>query len=255
MLAVQRSFDRAAASYRQAATVQAEAAAKLAAMLDMERCRTVLEIGSGDGLFTEHLTERVKIETLLTLDIARAPLLRLPAHLTACKIQADAEALPIRRGSIDLLVSSSSLQWLSQPEQSIPRLLSCLRPGGTFLFALFCRGTFAEMAQLNLRCGFGRVYPLPCEQQLLQLLQRTTRQAVDMQAETVIRSYPDVMTLLRTQQATGAGYSGQGRPGGRAALQAFIRSYELEFANQDGTIPASYRLAYFKGSISSAIIP
>ncbi|WP_029914625.1 methyltransferase domain-containing protein [Pelobacter seleniigenes] len=253
MLAVQRSFDRAAASYRQAATVQAEAAAKLAALLDMKHCRTVLEIGSGDGLFTEKLVDRVKIETLLTLDIARAPLLRLPAHLAPHRIQADAEALPIRPGSIDLLVSSSSLQWLSQPEQSIPRLLSCLRPGGTFLFALFCRGTFAEMAQLNQSSGFGRVYPLPGEQQFLQLLQRTTRQTVTMQAETVIRSYPDVMTLLHTQQATGAGYSGHGRAGGRAALQAFIRSYEQEFANQDGTIPASYRLAYFKGSMSSVI--
>jgi len=246
MLQVRRSFNRAAASYRQAAEVQSRVAARLTEMLNVRICDKALEVGCGDGLFTEQLVRKVNIHNLLVLDIALASLQRMQPHLAKLRILADGQALPIRPGSMDLLVSSSALQWFTQPERSIPELLKCLRTEGSFFFSVFCHGTFAEMEQVNQRTGFGKVYPLPSEHDLLRIIQQTTGAKVEMQVETITQTYPNVMQFLRSQQLTGAGYSGAGKTCGRKALERFIRVYEDQFSVA-GRISVSYRIAYFRG--------
>ncbi len=246
MLPVRRSFNRAAASYRQAAEVQAQVADRLAQMVDISICDKALEVGCGDGLFTERLSKSISIRSLIALDIANAPLRKLQPHVANLRIQADGEKLPIKPGSIDLLVSSSTLQWFQQPERSIPELLSCLRPEGSFFFSVFCQGTFAEMKQANQQCGFGEVYPLPAEQDLLEIIQKATKSKVTMETETITQTFPDVMQFLRSQQATGAGYSGTSKFCGKQALDKFIQVYEDEFGI-NGVIPVSYRIAYIRG--------
>ena len=250
MLPVRRSFNRAAASYRQAATAQAQVAERLAAMIDISICDKALEIGCGDGLFTERLGKEINIRSLIALDIANAPLRQLQPHVAQLHIQADGEKLPIRPGSIDLLVSSSTLQWFQQPEKSIPELLSCLRPDGSFFFSVFCRGTFAEMKQANQHCGFGEVYPLPNENKLFEIIQQSTCTKVTMETETITQTFSSVMQFLRSQQATGAGYSGNSKFCGKQALNQFIQTYAEKF-EVNGEIPASYRIAYLHGRYNS----
>ena len=247
MLAVQRSFDRAAESYRQAAGVQEEIANNLAEMIDLDHCQTALEVGCGDGLFTEKLVERVAIDTLVSLDLAHNFLRRLPATTGALPVQADAEQLPIKANSIDLLTSSSCLQWFTQPERSLPALLNCLRPGGSFYFSVFCRGTFCEMEQISGSSGFGQVKKLPEAEDLLDILNRTSATNVTMKTEKLRRYYPDVMTFLRNQKETGAGQTETKKVAGKNSLQRFIKAYEDHFLTGDG-IRVSYNLAYFHGT-------
>jgi malonyl-CoA O-methyltransferase len=249
MLAVQRSFDRAADSYRQAAGVQAEIATKLAAMISVDSCDTALEIGCGDGLFTEKLVDRVAINSLITLDLAHNLLARLPGHIRTLPVQANGEQLPIRSGSVDLLTSSSCLQWFNNPHKSLPELLTCLKDSGSFYFSVFCHGTFAEMSQINQQCGFGQVRFLPKEQQIQRILEDACGGQVQMQSETIIRTYPDVMTFLKRQKDTGAGHTENKKFTGRRALQKFIKAYEKQFATENG-IKVSYRIAYYQGIYS-----
>ncbi len=246
MLPVRRSFNRAAGRYRQAATVQAQVADRLAAMVDISICDKALEVGCGDGLFTECLSDNISIRSLIALDIANAPLRQLAPKVAQLCIQADGEKLPIKPGTIDLLVSSSTLQWFQKPEKSIPQLLSCLRPDGTFFFSVFCHGTFAEMKQVNQQCGFGEVYPLPDEQELLRIIQQATSASVTMETETITRTFSTVIQFLRSQQATGAGYTGNSKFHGKHALERFIQTYKDEFG-ANGEIPVSYRIAYLHG--------
>ncbi len=250
MSAVQRSFDRAAASYRQAADVQAEIAEKLAAMISLDHCEAGLEIGCGDGLFTEKLVARVAIKRLLSLDLAHNLLVRLPEHLSTFPIQANAEQLPIKAGSIDLLTSSSCLQWFTNPQTSLPGLLRCLKDRGSFYFSVFCQGTFQEMEQINQQCGFGQVKSLPQDSAFLDILQSATKGQVFMKTETITRFYPDVMTFLKTQKGTGAGHTENKKFTGRRALQKFIAAYEEQFGTPDG-VKVSYQIAYYHGHYSA----
>ncbi len=246
MLAVQRSFDRAAESYRQAAGVQSEIAEKLAAMITLKRYETGLEIGCGDGLFTEKLLDRVDIKRLLSLDLCHNLLVRLPSHVRTFPVQADGEQLPIKTGSMDLLTSSSCLQWFKHPQVSLPGLLTCLKDGGAFYFSVFCQGTFVEMEQIHQQCGFGQVKSLPQAQHYLNILQKATREQVKMKTETITRYYPDVMTFLKTQKDTGAGHTENKKFTGRKALQKFIASYEEQFGTPEG-IRVSYEISYYQG--------
>ncbi len=249
MTAIKSHFERAALSYRQAATVQNLVATKLVQMITPGHYPLTLEIGCGDGLFSEKLLERVVTDQLIALDIAYSPLQKLQPHIADLRIQADAEALPLRNQSIDLLVSSSSLQWFRNPRHSLPQLIDCLRPGGQFYFSIFCHGTFTEMAEVNQSCNFGHTYPLPKEVQILSILKQDKRIQVAMQSETLTLNFPDVISFLQTQKATGATFSGAKSFCGRRQLQRFIETYQSRFATSSG-IPVSYRIAYFQGRIS-----
>jgi SAM-dependent methyltransferase len=50
-----------------------------------------------------------------------------------CAVQADAEALPFRSGSLDLIVSMSVVEHLPDPEKSFAEFARVLRPDGTLI--------------------------------------------------------------------------------------------------------------------------
>ncbi len=254
MTAIKSHFERAVFSYRQAATIQNTVAERLVQMIAPAHYPLTLEIGCGDGLFSEKLRDQVVTDQLIALDIAYSPLQNLQPHIADLRIQADAEALPLRNQSVDLLVSSSSLQWFRNPQHSLPQLLDCLRPGGQFYFSLFCRGTFTEMTEVCQSCDFGHTYPLPGEKDILSILSRDKRFTVSMQAETLSLHFPDVISFLQMQKATGATFSGAKSFSGRRQLQRFIETYQSRYATEKG-IPVSYRIAYFEGQFNNASQP
>ena len=53
--------------------------------------------------------------------------------------------LPFADGIFDLVVSTSTFQWLAALEKAFSEAKRVLTPGGTFLFALFGEGTLHEL--------------------------------------------------------------------------------------------------------------
>jgi malonyl-CoA O-methyltransferase len=243
---VRRHFEAAAHEYDKAAIVQRRIARDLARNLAQPRSfppaapdtvnHTVLEIGAGVGTLVREVLPVLDCRTYIAADIARTMLARLMAQKMApvLPLVADGEHLPLVPGSVDLLLSSSTMQWYQNPERSIPANLALLRPGGHFAITLFVHGTLGELADASQRTGFGSVHPLARAERILEIFSTCSGIEYSHSLRRDRVEHPDAMSMLRALRRTGAGYSANKRGVSPRRLRAFCREYETRFACAEG---------------------
>lgn len=145
-------FVASASFYDQYALVQKEVAKRLAQLISPQlRADRVLEIGCGTGVFTESLTQRLAVKNLYLNDLA-SHLCDCAAKRAAaqhvCKLVGDGESIELP-GNLDLIVSSSSLQWFEDLESYFPHLHSKLNATGQLALAFYGTGTMHELASIS----------------------------------------------------------------------------------------------------------
>ena len=146
-------FERAADTYDASAVLQKEIAKRLTERLDYIKHspKTVLDVGSGTGFITQDLLKRYPKSSIFALDLAYS--MARKSHqlggwfrkpLAVC---ADAEQLPLKPDSIELLISSLMLQWSNDLKQTFTGFHSVLAPNGLLLFSTFGPETLREMRE------------------------------------------------------------------------------------------------------------
>ena len=236
---IRRRFVRALATYETEARVQAEVAARLLSLLAETlpdfAPRTALEIGCAGGLLTELLVARLPALTSITAnDLApeygvvlaergrdwRPKLVFLPG---------DIEGLPLA-GHFDLIISSSTLQWVHDLPGLAAKLARHLRPGGALAVALYGPDNFRELRELT---GIGLDYPSLAE---LEAALSPHFRALICREERHTRHFPDALAVLRHLRATGVNAlsadTGEGWTRGR--LARFGAEYEARFGGMEG---------------------
>ncbi len=251
---VRRYFDAAAPEYENAALVQQQIARDLTCELASVwskagggframACHTALEIGAGVGTLAREMLPRLQCRFYLAVDVARAMLLRQRANCidqALVPVVADGEAIPFPPQSVDLLLSSSTMQWYQNPERSIPANLDLLKPGGRFALSLFVDGTLSELAKTSQKTGFGSVYPLASTEQILNIVNAypgitfSASQRVDRLVQA------NALSLLHSLRRTGARYSANKRAAAPRRLAAFCQEYDQQYTCYGG-VYASYK--------------
>jgi malonyl-CoA O-methyltransferase len=147
--AIGRSFGARASSYEEHADLQRAVAARLAQLLPPHPCPRVLELGCGTGLFSRHLAQAYPDGELVFTDIA-------PSMIEQCRRNLDTlghgrlsfavmdAGRPRQGGEFDLIATSMTLHWLSDPIAALGRLIPLLRPGGSLIYAGVGPGSFGE---------------------------------------------------------------------------------------------------------------
>ncbi|MCD8569803.1 MAG: methyltransferase domain-containing protein [Geovibrio sp.] len=242
---IKRFFDKAADCYDSSADIQKIAAARLCSLIEADAPHTVVEIGTGSGIFTGMFISRCRPQRFIGLDIAYS-MAKASSSFPGLFIQADGERLPLKNGCADILVSSSVLQWFQRPEISVPAALDTLRAGGRFCFSVFCDGTFAEMAVLNRITGFGSVYPLKTAAFYDSILSEIPGISHQIEIHDYVLKFPDVKEFLKKQKATGARFTGRTTAAGKDSYRRFCELYQSFFGDGE-TIPVTYRIAYITG--------
>jgi SAM-dependent methyltransferase len=107
---------------------RAKAAAEALERLLPDGPATVLDVGCGTGIVTRHLARPGR----RVFGVDRAPgMLALAAERSPGTVAVgDATRLPIRTGSVDVVVSVWLLHLLADPLPVLAEALRCLRPGG-----------------------------------------------------------------------------------------------------------------------------
>ncbi len=242
---IRQCFGKAAASYSDAASVQREVAARCALMCPAGNYRRVLDIGSGVGFLHGELENRIGFAEYTSLDLVRPMLLEQRKVSSASLLVADGENLPFAENSFDLLVSSSAMQWFSDPRKSIPACFSVLKPGGCFAIAVFSRGTLCELADVSARTGFGSVKDLKEDSFYREIFSAIEGLEVDF-ADAVHEVYfPSVKAFLKKHKMTGAVASSGNVSWGKRKYLRFVEEYEKLYRGEAG-IRATYKvfLAY-----------
>ncbi len=253
---VRSNFDRAADSYDNAAVLQREVADRLLERLDYVTLKpgTILDVGAGTGYIADGLRQRYKKARIIEMDLSVNMLLqglkKAPWYRKflskKCLLCGDAEQLPLANESVDLLISSLTIQWCNDLQQTFAEFRRVLKPGGLLMFTTFGPDTLKELRQSWASVDQqGHVSAFLDMHDIgdALLLARLSEPVMDVEHFTL--TYPQVRGLVRDLKDIGATNSLQQRARGltgKQAYQAMVKAYET--LRVDGQLPASYEVIY-----------
>ncbi|MCK5092141.1 MAG: methyltransferase domain-containing protein, partial [Gammaproteobacteria bacterium] len=158
----------------------------------------------------------------------------------------DAEILPLKENSCDLIFSNLTLQWCNDLNNTFKEFSRVLKPGGLLLFTSFgpdtlieLRSSWAAVDDFQHVSGFIDMHHVGDA-----LLNAGLADPV-MDTENFTLTYSDVYKLMRDLKAVGARNAVYGRNHsltGKQHLKAMIEEYEKYRC--DGVIPATYEVVY-----------
>jgi malonyl-CoA O-methyltransferase len=259
---VGRAFHRQAGEYDRHATVQKRVIDRLITLTDSHAPATpadILDIGCGTGQLLSQMGRRYPDSRRCGLDLAynmaRCTAERLGPG--AAVVNGDAEQLPFRDGVFDLLVSTSTVQWIEDLDAFFRECHRVLHPDGVLCIAFFGGRTMRELqecyreavGQRDGACGayLDRLHRFKEISAVQEALGRSAFASALLTSEIEMDHYHDVSDLLRSIKRIGAGSSAQaGRQGGlgwRNVLNETSRLYRERYGT-DGMIAVTYEVFY-----------
>ncbi|PKM06028.1 MAG: malonyl-[acyl-carrier protein] O-methyltransferase BioC, partial [Gammaproteobacteria bacterium HGW-Gammaproteobacteria-7] len=254
-LAQYRNSQRAAAGYGKARVLQAEVQDRLLdslSYLDDRKPAVALDVGCGPGHVADALAGRWPRARVLAIDWSPAMLAqagtgrwwrRRPNFDRVC---ADAGALPLAEGSVDLIVSNLCLHHIADLARVFEGFRRVLRPGGLLLFSVLGPHTLHELRDAFSQIGAeDPVHPFPSIQRLGDALMASGFRdpVLDRESLTVTyRAFADLLGDLRASSGANA-LAGRCRGlSGRNRLAAVGRAYEA--FRRDGVLPSTWEIIY-----------
>ena len=235
---IQKKFDRAARHYDTHAFVQEHINQQVIERLSLLKIapKIIVDLGAGTGLLTPALRTLYPSADILSIDFAHGMLqqLRKKNH-ASIPICALAEYLPIKGQSVDLLVSSSMLQWCVSPQQVFQACHQVLSDGGYFLFSSYGPDTLCE-----LRAAWQQVDTQVHVNQFIDMhylgdwLKQSGFKDIVMDRDLLRIRYASVQQVLADIKGIGANYVKNGRKGltTRSQLQKLYQAYPRNTANK-----------------------
>lgn len=245
---VSESFSRAAQYYDEHALLQREIAAQVAALCSGVP-HTIVDLGAGTGFLTSHLVERFPEAAVTAIDLSPGMVevgqKRCPRATWVC-----GDARVYTPGTaVDLVASSSSIQWMQPFPALFSHLLQILAPGGQLVFSAMVEGTLKRLRGVRVEVAPDKAPPLtlPTEQGLSEELTRAGFRLKSVIREVHPKSYPSVGALLSSLQLLGV--NGSNRDDGsrltRVEVERFVARYEELYAPQGGEVVEEFEVALF----------
>ncbi|OIW28030.1 S-adenosyl-L-methionine-dependent methyltransferase [Coniochaeta ligniaria NRRL 30616] len=177
----------------------------------------------------------------------------------------DQESMPFEAGSFDLVMSNLSMHWINDLPGVLAEINRVLKPDCPFIGAmiggdaLFELRTSLQLAEQERKGGISpHVSPLADVRDVGGLLQKAGFKMLTVDVDDITVDYPDTFALMHDLQAMGESNAVLGREMGalsRDVLLANDAIYRELHGNEDGSIPATFRIIYMIGWHESANQP
>lgn len=172
-------------------------------------------------------------------------------------VVADEEQLSYEAASFDAVLSSLSMHWINNLPLVLRRINDILKPDSPFIAAMFGGDTLFELrtslqlADLERRGGVSpHVSPLADVKDIGGLLQSAGFKMLTVDIDDIVVDFPDTFALMQDLQAMGESSAILGREMHglkRDVMLANEGIYRELHGNEDGSIPATFRIIYMIG--------
>lgn len=224
---VQRRFAKAKDSYLDHAQAQKQIYETLADLIQHycpHSCAQVFEIGCGTGGLTRLLHHKLNIQQYTVNDLYPEVLDIIDVPVTL--VLGDAENITFPK-QLDLVVSSSALQWMQNLEAVFAKVADALVSKGWFCFSIFGKKNLKEIRELT---GEGLHYFEDFE--LKKMLQQQGFEVLYCQEQEIVLPFESPLAVLKHLKATGVTASSQQFKWTKQTLYAFIESYQQKFVHE-----------------------
>lgn len=251
---VRRAFSRAASGYDAAAALQAEVRSRLLdslGYLDDHVPSVVLDLGSGTGHAAADMHRRWPKAQVIAMDLA-LPMLRQARRQGGWwkpfpRVCADARALPLADGSVDVIFSNLCLQWVEDLPEVFAGFRRVLRPGGLLLCSSFGPETLVELREAFAGADEApHVSPFAPISAFGDALMAAGFRDPVLDRDLFTLTYPELPALMRELRAIGATNALSSRRRsltGRARFAAATAAYEA-LRDGEGRLPSSWEVIY-----------
>lgn len=236
---VQNRFGRSAITYHQEAHIQRELAARLAvATQSFKPLKNILEVGCGTGFLTKAMLTIHSPATYHLNDLAPEMMAQTARILkewnihTTSMLTGDAETIEFPK-ALDAIVSSSTIQWFSQPARFFEKSAMALCQGGLLAVGTFGQLNFKEIKSLTLQ---GLDYTNVGQ---LKNMLSPWFEIHSIEETTIIQWFESPAAVLNHMRHTGVNCL-QGQHMGAGALRRFMASYSQQYANREGLVPLTW---------------
>lgn len=256
------AFHRQAGEYDRYAKVQKRVVSRLVQLVDsrLEQLPArLLDIGCGTGSLLGELHARYPQASHCGIDLAFNMALKTATRLgpNAMLVNGDAEQLPFKDGTFDLVASSSTFQWAPQLGACFAECCRVLKDGGLLCVAFFGGKTLWELQEcyreaLAGRFGGddrrgGRLQRFRDVAEVKRTMTGLGYEQLVITSEMEIDYHADVPDLLRSIKGIGASTTARNDSGGglgwRGVLSDMADIYRSRF-QKDGMLPATYEVIY-----------
>jgi len=267
---LKRAFEKAALAYDEAAILQREVATRLVERLDYMRIdpNVVLDAGVGTGYCALDLVKRYPKAKIIALDIAQAMLEQTRSKIEGKNnvsyiadvnysanvnyVVSDVEKIALADNSVDLIVSSLTVQWCNDYIKAFEEFKRVLKPGGCLLFSSFGPDALKELRHCWYKVDNDHHVNSFIDMHHIgdTLLQAGFVDPV-MDNENITVTYKDVYQIMRDLKTIGAHNVLNGRRHsltGKKRLQAMVAEYEN--LRSEGVLPMTYEIVYGHGWVA-----
>jgi malonyl-CoA O-methyltransferase len=250
---IRKAFDKAAEDYETRAVIQNEIGERLFERLEYIKIapKTILDLGSGSGRFSQLLQKRYPKATLVSLDLSPQMLLHsrkkqgwLSKWPLVC---ANMNALPFANGSFDLVFSNQAVHWSEDLPQLLEEIMRVMNIGGCLLLSTLGPDTFKEMRDVFSQIdNYSHTNTFLDMHDLgdIMLKAKCLDPVIDMEMLSV--HYSTISDLLHSIKAQGVrNIHPQRKPGlsGKAFIEQFTSLYQKNHALDD-KYPLQYEVIY-----------
>ena len=253
---IANSFSLAAKAYDQHAFIQKEIGKRLLERLTLMKAtpEIILDIGAGTGFLTRQCQQKFPKSHIFGLDFAKGMIQYAnskqpwqPWKNKPVYIGGDAECLPFKNNSVDLIFSNFTFQWCENITQVFNECKRVLKPNGMLFFSTLGPSTLIELRQSWQRADSisSHVNEFTDMHDIGDALLSSNFLAPIMDMEILTVQYQNVQQILKDLKATGAHNMNEGRHKGfmpKSHFKKMLEAYE-EF-KQGNQYPCTFEIIY-----------
>lgn len=246
---IAHSFGLAASTYDSAAHFQRWTGECLLKKIPERTTERILDLGCGTGFFSHHLHACAPEASYFGMDLAENMTKYAREHHSenTAWLVGDAEYLPLRDNSFDLVFSSLAIQWCSSLSRLMSDVNRVLKPGGLFVFSTLLDGSLKELKNAwSAIDNKQHVNDFFSKADYERAIQESGLSVELLSEENKVLEYQKLSELMRELKKLGAHNLNSGRSTGlmgKEKLHVLVSEYE-KFREPEGHLPASYQLLW-----------